>query len=319
MKSLVDYFRPAAGRSWKNLRSTCALQTCRNTLLIRSVPQSRVGITVGDQWYCSVDCFAAASRPRLATLSDGRVTEMPHSPRLSIGLVMLSKGYLTDDQLRFAMTQSQIHGENLESALVRLGLAGERQLAAARAAQWGYPIFGQDRISQSVEVDIPTVLLTACSAAPLHYSPVAKRFLLGFVYRVEYSLLQALEQVTGFRAEPCFITPTDFADQMGRVTAVSGYQEVVIEDQKTPAQMSKTIGGFAVEIGAREARFAQCRNHVWTRLSGKKNTVDILFRTRPATSLSVPVSASVPTPAPVPEPVVLRNSVPVKDTVSSLG
>jgi Type II secretion system (T2SS), protein E, N-terminal domain len=302
MKSLVEYFRPAAGRNFK-MRSVCALPSCRNTMLMRTVPQSRTGISVGQQWYCSVDCFASASRTKLASLSDGRITEMPHSPRLSIGLVMLSKGYLTDDQLRFAMSQSQLHGETLESALVRLGLAGERQLAAARAAQWGYPIFGQDRVAHSVEADVPTVLLTSCSAAPLHYSPASRRFLLGFVYRVEYSLLQALEQVTGFRAEPCFITPTDFADQMERVTAIAGYEEVVFEDQKTPAQMSKVVGGLAVEVGAREARFAQCRNYVWTRLSGKKKTVDVLFRVK----ASAPENSS------------LRTPLIVEDSVSSLG
>ena len=87
--------------------------------------------------------------------------------------------------------------------------------------------------------------------------------------------------------------------------------------------MAKTIGGFAVEIGAREARFAQCRNHVWTRLSGKKSTVDVLFRTRATASVSAPVSTPVTAPVSIPvtisEPAVLRNSVPVKDTVSSLG
>ena len=280
MKSLFEFLRPAAGRAWKNMRAVCSLQSCRNTLLIRSVPQRRTGINIGELWYCSVDCFLAAARARLTSLTDGRVTEMPHNPRLSIGLVMLSKGYLTDEELRYAMNQSQLHGEDLESALVRLGLAGERQLTAARAAQWGYPVLSQDRIGQAVEADIPQVLLNACSAVPLHHSPSAKRFLLGFVHRVEYSLLQSLEQISGFRAEPCFITPTDFAGQMERVSAAPSYKEVVIEDQKTPAQMAKTVAGFALDIAADDATFAQCRNYVWTRLSSKRHTIDVLFRVK---------------------------------------
>jgi hypothetical protein len=227
---------------------------------------------------------------------------MPHNPRLSIGLVMLSKGYLTDDQLRYAMTQSRMHGEDLETALIRLGLAGERQLTAARAAQWGYPILGPDRVGQPVEVDLPTVLLNACSAAPLHYSPAAKRFLLGFVYRVEYSLLQALEQVTDCRAEPCFVTPTDFSEQMVRVNAAPDYEEVVVDEIQTPAQMAKTVGGLAVEVAAREARFAQCRNYVWTRISGKRRTVDVLFRVKAA-----------------PESTTRRNPEILEESFSSIG
>lgn len=248
---------------------------------MRSI-QSRVGITVGQLWFCSVDCFATAARKRFSLLSGGSVVEMPHQPRLSIGLVMLSKGYLTDDQLRYAMAQSQLHGEELEVVLIRLGLATERQLAAARAAQWGYPILGQDRMGQPVESDIPPALLHACSAVPLHCSVAAKRFLLGFVYRVDHSLLNSLELVTGYRAEPCFITPTEFRAQMERLTTVPDCEEVVFEDANSPVQMANMVAGFAVEVAAREANFAHCRDFVWTRLSGKRRKIDVLFRVKNA-------------------------------------
>jgi hypothetical protein len=219
---------------------------------------------------------------------------MPHSPRLSIGLVMLSKGYLTDAELRLATSQSQLHGEELESVLLRLGLASERQLTAARAAQWGYPVLGQEHIGKPVESDIPSILLQSCSAVPLHCSTAAKRLLLGFVRRVDHSLLNSVEQVTGFRGEPCFITPTDFEEQMERLTAMPRFEQVAFEDPKTPAQMGKTIGGLAVEVGVREARFAHCRDYVWTRLSGKRQTIDVLFRIKGSRSVErSPVSEDV--------------------------
>jgi hypothetical protein len=41
---------------------------------------------------------------------------------------------------------------------------------------------------------------------------------MGFVFRVEHRLLLALEQVTGCKAEPCFITQTEFEEQMARLT-----------------------------------------------------------------------------------------------------
>jgi hypothetical protein len=282
MKLSLESFLPAVDRGWKSMYAACGLPTCSNTLLMRSV-QSRVGISVGHVWYCSADCFAAAARKQFSALSGGSIIEMPHHPRLSIGLVMLSKGYVTDDQLRFAMAQSQLHSEELEAALVRLGLASERQLTAARAAQWGYPVLGQDRVGQSVEANIPATLLHTCSAVPLHYSRAAKRYLMGFVYRVDHSLLNSLEQVTGARVEPCFITPTEFAEQMDRLTAVPNCEELVFENTSTPAQMANTVAGFAVEVAAREARFAQCRDYVWARLSGKRRRIDLLFRVKTRT------------------------------------
>ncbi len=277
MKLSLKSLLPSRDLGWNRVRAVCALASCHNKLLIRYVPGSRVGIFVGASWYCSADCFAQASRVNLASLSTETVVEMPRNPRLTLGLALLAKGYLDEEQLRFAVSRSEREGQNLETTLVECGLATDKQVAAARAAQWGYPVLGQDAASQSVEADLPPALLRAFSAAPLHYSPKARRLVLGFVYRVEHSLLQSIEQITGFRAEPCFITPTEFHEQMERLTAVPGYEEAVFENPGTITQMARTLGGFAIEVAAREAGFSKCGSWVWIRLAGKQGTVDVIF------------------------------------------
>ena len=259
--------------------SVCGLRTCHNTLLTRSV-QSRVGISIGSVWYCGFDCFAVAAAKLLSTVPGGGILEMPHRPRLSIGLALLSKGYLTEKQLRFAIGHSKVTGETLEATLTRLGLANERQLAVARAVQWGYPVLGQDRGNYTAESDVPLSLLRSYSAVTMHSFAAAKRLLMGFVHRVDYSLLNSVEQITGFRAEPCFVTATDVAEQMERLSANPLVDEVLFEDAKTSTQMGKTLAALAVDIAAREARFAHCRDYAWIRLSGKHETIDALFRTR---------------------------------------
>jgi Type II secretion system (T2SS), protein E, N-terminal domain len=280
MKFSLESFRSIVDRGWKSMHSVCALRTCRHTMLIRSSPHPRVGVQVGLSWYCSVDCFAEAALIRLTELWDQRVVEMPHRPRHSIGLIMLSKDYLTAEQLRQATLQSQLRDEELEVALLRLGFANERQVAAARAAQWGCPVMKQERVGLPVEVDVPPAILRAFSAVPLHYAPNGGRLLIGFVHRMEHSLLHALEQMMGCRAEPCFITPTEFEAQLPRVTGVPDCQEVVFEEMMTPTQMAKTLGGLAIEVAAREVRFVHCKDYIWTRLFGKQRRVDVLFRAR---------------------------------------
>ena len=280
MKMLIESLRSAVGREWKNMHSVCALPSCRHTMLIRSVPQRRVGIQVGQLWYCSVDCFREAARLRLAELSDERVVEMPHRPRLSIGLVMVSKDYLTGEQLRHAGAQCQLSGEDLETGLLRLGLVTEWQLASARATQWGCPVLKQDRPCQPVVADIPAALLRAYSAVPLHYSASTKRLLLGFVNRVEHTLLHGLEQLLECKAEACFMTPTEFAMQMGRMTAAPDCDEMTFEEVMMPGQMANSLSGMAVEVAAREASFVRCRDYIWTRLTGKTRRVNVLFRVR---------------------------------------
>jgi hypothetical protein len=293
LKSSLKSLLPSRDLGWNRVRAVCGLPACHNKLLMRYVPGSRIGIFAGPSWYCSPDCFAMASRATLASLSTETVVEMPRNPRLTLGLALLSKGYLNEEQLRLAVARSQREGQSLETTLIECGLVTDKQVAAARAAQWGYPVLGQDAVGQKVEADLPATLLRAFSAAPLHYSPKAKRLVLGFVHRVEHSLLQSIEQITGFRPEPCFITQAEFDEQMERLTALPGYEEAVIENPGAATQMARTLGGFAVEISAKEAGFSKCNSWIWVRLSGKQGMVDVLFATRNAAGAPRPKLSTV--------------------------
>lgn len=298
LKSLL----PPGDFGWNHTRARCALHTCHNKLLMRSVPQHRAGVHVGPLWYCSVDCFVSAARMPLARLSLGRIVEMPRNPRLSLGLAMLAKGYLSEEQLRLASERSQWTGDDMETTLLQLGLADEKRLAGARAAQWGYPVFVQDRGGQVVAADLPRSVLESFAAVPLHYSLSPRRLVLGFVHRVEHSLLQSIEQVTGFRPEPCFITPTELEEQTGRVVPFPDYEEIVVEDPGSPAQMARSLGSVAVDVGAREVTFAQCKSWVWVRIAGKRRVADVLFPLKTA----APVEKG-------------RESTLLRETIGSLG
>jgi hypothetical protein len=197
---------------------------------------------------------------------------------MSLGLTLVAKGYLSPDALRFAQHQSELHRENLDAALLRLNLTTEKQLAAARAAQWGYPVVATDRVGQVVESDIPSTLLEEFSAVPIDYSQKAKRIVLGFVFRVEHSLLEAIEKITGCKAVPCFISSTEYAEQMNQVVPAPGCETALLQAPGSPENMSRNLGRFAVEVGAREAVFTQCKNFVWARLTGKRGKIDVLFQ-----------------------------------------
>lgn len=298
MNALLKSLVPQLDFGWNRVRAHCGHSACHNKLLMRSVPQNRGGIRVGSHWYCGPDCFSAAIRTPLSTLMTNRLTEMPRNPRLSLGLAMLSRGFLTEDQLRHATSHSQRRGRDLEHTLLQMDLATEKQLAAARAVQWGYPVL-QEGPCPMVRADLPLTFLREFQAAPLHYLP-GKRLVLGFVQRVDPSVLQAIERIVGCRAEPCFLTPTEFEDQAERNATAADYEEAVIEQPGTPAHMAKTLGGFALEIGAREAIHVACKSWIWVRLAGKRKNVDVLFSLKGATAQradAISSAATVGTPA----------------------
>ena len=273
LKSLV----PCVEGHLKNLRATCENRQCHNTQLMRSIPGSRPGIRVGTAWYCCIDCFAMAACVPLERLSSLKVVEIPRHPRLSLGLFLLSKGHLTAEQLRIATAESQCLDEDVEQTLVKLCMVSEKQLAAARSAQWGYPVLAAEYVGQMVEIDIPKAILNACRAVPLHYSVTAKRILLGFSARVEHSFIELIEEMTRCRVEPCFITPTDFEEQMERLAMPPDYEEVVVDDPGSPEKMARTVGRTAVQVAAREASFAQWRDFVLVRVAGKRGRADVVF------------------------------------------
>jgi hypothetical protein len=290
LKSLLP--APDLGRN--RVRSVCAQTACENVLMMKYVSGSNLGIHVGPSWYCSSECFAIASREVLASLSAGSVVEMPRTSRLSLGLALLQKGYLSEEQLRSATAQSRLQAFDLETYLVESGIVSEKQLAGARAVQWGHPVLAQDLIGQIVDGDLPKALLQACFAVPIHYSMRPKRLVLGFVNRVEHSLLQAIEQITGCRAEPCFITATEFRVQSERLRPVAGYEEAVFENPGNAAQMARTLGGFAVGVAATDATIASCKSWIWSRIEGRGGIVDVLFDLRGSAAARTKDSGAVP-------------------------
>lgn len=278
MRPSISSVGPAVDRALLRLHVTCDSHSCRSRQILRNFPGIRRGIQAGQRWYCSADCFVQASRATLFALSGQKVVNLPRNPRLSLGHAMLSRGYLTAEQLRTASDQSQWRSESLDSTLIRLGMATEKQIAAARSAQWGYPVLAQEHIGHSVQSDIPQSILQSYSAVPVHFSQAARRVILGFVYRIEHSLVRSIERMTGCRAEPCFITATDLAEQRKQLTWIAGYQEVLIEDPGSPEKMARALGRAAVEISAEEAEFTECKSHVWVRLTGKRKVTDVIFR-----------------------------------------
>jgi len=285
MNVILKSLLPSIDFGWNHVRARCGLATCHNKLLMRPVPTKSAGIRIDQDWYCSVDCFVAGARTPLAALSARHVMEMPRNPRLSLGLALLSKGFLTESQLRMATELSRRNGTDFETALLALGWTTEKQLATARSAQWGYPVLVQERAGHAVEVGIPLALLRTFSAAPLFYSASARRLVLGFVDRVDHRLLQSIEQVTGYRAEPCFLTSAEMTTQMRCIAHPAHYEEVVVDQPGEPAQMARTLGRYALDAAATDASLIQCKSWVWARLTGKRRIVDVLFaRENPTTA-----------------------------------
>jgi hypothetical protein len=204
--------------------------------------------------------------------------------RMPLGLVFVSRGLLTGAQLKEAADEQKKSNGEIGEILVRKGLVSESQVTAARAGQWGCPVFSVPQYVMQTELQIPEALIDFHSAIPLHYVTATKRLLVGFVDSVEYGLLYAIEQMTGCKTQPCFITPSDFQNQIQlRQLALepSGNakpREITFENVQAPGEMARILCSYVVELEAEEAIICRYKEHLWMRVKCGSRDVDLVFK-----------------------------------------
>jgi hypothetical protein len=233
-----------------------------------------------DAWYCSSVCFTAAAEQEIVRLLTSGTVLVNHISRLPLGLILINRGLLTIDQLREAINKQKEAGDEIGELLVRQGLLTEKQVTATRATQWGCPVFAVPDHAARVPVNIPLALLQVYSMIPVHYVAATNLLLVGFVHRVEYGLLYAVEQMTGCKTRPCFLTPSDFRIQMQQREQLQEplLKETIFEKIKTPAEMARILCSSSLEIEADEASIGKCREYLWARLKSDSEAVDLLFK-----------------------------------------
>lgn len=264
---------------WVNrigLQDKCAREGCRRTALRSSLLARRRGIRLSEAWFCGADCFREGVESQIRTLKQAPTRgREEHASRIPLGLLLVSRGCITSDQLRLARAQQQARGGALADILCELRFANERQVADAAATQWGCPVYSAKTMPSDIGAHIPALLMRLIAMAPVYYAPRANRLLIGFVHGIEHRVLRTIEHMTACLTEPCFITASECAEQIGSLTGRN--TEVTFERVSSPAEMANIVQSYAFQIGADEARMALCHNHLWARLTREGHPTDLLF------------------------------------------
>ncbi len=98
-------------RRWQDAFPRCAGGACRTRsgMLRRLFSRGR-GIWLHPQWYCSPQCFEKAAQERFARARVPLLAVPPPRHRIPLGLLMLSRGQLTNRQLRLALEAQNSEG-----------------------------------------------------------------------------------------------------------------------------------------------------------------------------------------------------------------
>ena len=265
----------------RTLAPRCANPACNSVSLFHGfVARNNTGARIEDNWYCSPDCFEAAIKSYVRGLITSAAPYLPRRSRMPLGLTLLSRGLINDEQLKTVVQEQRniASGKKIGDILIERGFATEGQVTSAVASQWGVPVFALGARYFDVQVRIPYSLLEIYSLLPIHFGEKANRLLVGFVNGVEHRILSAIERVTGCATEPCFITATDYRQHLRAAASEMQYEEALFERPSSVSEMAKIVRNYAIQIGADEARFGYCRDYVWSRLRGARREIDLLFR-----------------------------------------
>lgn len=261
---------------------TCASPACpRPASLWQRWWARNEGVWIHQDWYCSLDCFQAGLFRRLeqAALAGPQSARRAH--RLPLGLVLLSQGDITGEQLRQALDRQRAAKRGrIGEWLVEMGVVTEAQVTAALAAQQGCPLFPLPEPQRLPErMYWPEPLVERYGAAPVFHDPVQSSLYVGFRERVDHGFLLSVEQMLRCRTRPCILPPPAYRRQLELRAFLGESESIVIHQPQSGLEMTRTITNYAEQVHAERCSIARCGDRLWTRLeSFGGRHVDFLFR-----------------------------------------
>jgi hypothetical protein len=199
---------------------------------------------------------------------------------MPIGLLMVSRGELTFQQLRQALhAQSAAAHGRLGEWLQQLRFSTEEQVTAALSVQWACPTL---RIMPDAQAScatlLPRTLQEAYFMLPVHFTAHGPLLYVGFADRIAHRLLYAVEQMLGCRTVSCLVARSALKDAWERIPPAPYWPEAAFEPGSA-SESARIIASYAQRCGAQEIRITSCGEYIWARLRYGVGHFDLLFRT----------------------------------------
>ncbi|MGB7586754.1 MAG: hypothetical protein WBM11_18070 [Terriglobales bacterium] len=215
---------------------------------------------------------------------------------MPLGLLMISRGQLTNPQLRSALEAQRVHGHHrLGEWLEKLGFATEQQITAALARQWACPV-----LTPSANCDpgctrlLPYHLLENSRMLPVQFVSATRTFHLAFCDGIDYVALYAIEQMLDCRTQPCLATRSAVAQALQQLGHERRSGDMLFEGWREPSDLARITCGYVLKLGASDVRLAGYGSFIWARLSSGQDIANLLFHRPPNISPQAPLGFEAP-------------------------
>jgi hypothetical protein len=278
--------RPRRAKWWGRLLRHCAGVDCphRGKLWpawLRKAP----GVDFEGRWYCEIGCLKPLLAFRVHTLLSSFLLERPRTHRVPIGLLLVNRGAISQEQLRDALRlQREAGRDRIGDWLLQMGAVTEHQLTAALGQQWGCPTFPLERQTAQLAWSdlLPLPLLEAACAVPAYASPDGRLLHLAFGERLDHTTLYAIEQMLGCRTLSSVAVASAVARVLDDLRRHAAKEETCFDTIRDPQEMTWIICSYADELKAAKISLARASGFIWVRFHRRKSARDLLFRISPA-------------------------------------
>jgi hypothetical protein len=261
---------------------TCENPACRQRRIFWTAwLRKNEGLCFQGQWYCSPACFEDAARSAFFRLLPGAEERSKKHHRIPIGLLLLSRGTISDEQLKRALLLQREKGRGkIGQFLQEIQAASERDITEALAAQWGCPIYplGKARDFLQCASLLPLALLEAGRMLPVHYLRLQQTLFMAFVEGVDRTALYAVEQMLHLRTVPCIVSESDLSGALESFGPLASAPTAVFERPSEPMEMARTTRSYAWQVGAKDVWAARSGRFIWIRMQTEQGYKDILFQ-----------------------------------------
>ena len=282
----MDSYRPKHWMrpltTWRELTPNCSYQQCTHRAPFwNGVFGHTQGVRTNQGWFCSPSCFEQSLADALFTFLRREQTPARPANRLPIGLLLMSRDELSQDELKQALQMHRQTGMRVGDCIRKLGCVSEAAITSAIAAQWACPVFPTASVDPALATMVPRVLLEKYRMLPVHLGSSGKRLFIGFSDGVDYSALYGLEQLLGCQTEPCIISSSTFNDVLEHQQDRDPGTDVVIESRASAAEIARMTTEYARQVEAHEVRYAPVGEYVWVRLHGLRSRLNLLYHRHP--------------------------------------
>lgn len=265
------------------LMNTCMNVDCKTSWLRlwrrRNTPRFE------GKWACSADCMRLLIQGAVEReLDDGTPLEpQKHKHRLPLGLLMLSQGWITQEQLRRALNaQREAGGKGrIGKWLMQQCNLSEEQVTRALSMQWGCPVLSlSDHRPEAVSTLIPRILLDAYGMVPLRNGSSRLAYL-AFEDRMDSSVALAVERMSGIHIEAGVVTASEFLRVHERMMQAP-FPKAQLLEAKSATTVVKELAAVMERVRPHQAKLVRMHRYFWLRVW--HNPVPSLSRAHPHTS-----------------------------------